>query len=1061
MTLSDLSIRRPVFATVAAIILCVIGLASFFALPVRELPNVDPPQVSIQTGYRGASAEIVEERITEVIERQVSSIEGIDRVQSQSRDGRSQINIIFLLSRNLDDAANDVRDAVSRVVGQLPQEADAPQVAKADADADAVVVIGMVSKTMNRLEIGDYADRYLTERFAIIPGVAQVQVFGQQFYSMRVWPDADALAARGLTVGDIETAIRQQNVELPAGGLESVDKDYTIRVRRSYVEPEQFAQLPIQTPRVITASGAAAPLGTGYITRLGDVARIQEAPDEDRRFFRHNGEEDMVGMGLTRQSNANDLEISKEVRKTIEELQPTLPPGLKLSVMRDDSDFTRESIHEVWTTMGVSVALVALVNLIFLGSWRSALIPSIVAPISVLATFMVLAALGFSINLLTLLALVLAIGLVVDDAIVVVENIQRRLDAGEEPLIAAERGAKQVFFAVIATTIVLISVFAPLMFLPGYIGRLFVELAVTVATAVGFSALLALSLSPMLASKLLRPHKSEGKISQGINNAMNWLRDSYRASLNGMMGTKATPFIVVPAVLLLAAAAAGLYVSLPQDLVPAEDRGKVNMQIQPPEGSGYQYVQTAALKMIPPLNELRRQGVIEDYTLNVNPGGGQGFIILSPWKKRSLTADQVASQLNEKFKAITAARVTASVQAPIQRGNNGNNVGFIAIGPDYAELAKWLQPIMRAAQQNPGLARPRLNYEPTSPRVVVDIDRDKAATLGVSPQAVGDVLQTMFGSKRVTTYVKGGKEYDVIMQTERSKRGSQEDLNTLYVRSNSGDLIPLASVVKTTVRGDAPNRQRVDRQRSVTLIAQVQPGYTMAEAVAFSRAEAAKQPPGAYTWGGQAKDYLEAAGGVGGASGFALLLVFLVLAAQFESFIHPTAIMLTVPLAALGGLFGLLMAGSSVNIYSQVGLIILVGISAKNGILIIEFANQLRDQGRSIQDAVVEAASLRLRPIIMTSLAAAAGAMPLVTAHGPGAGSRQTIGVVIVSGAIFGSLMTLFVLPVFYNMVARYTRSPEWTKRRIDELKDREQPLPGQRPVLAPGHGQDTPHAAE
>jgi multidrug efflux pump len=1045
MTLSDLSVRRPVFATVMAVILCVVGIAAFFLLPVRELPNVDPPQVSIQTNYRGASAEVVEERITEVIERQVSSIEGIDRVQSQSRDGRSNINITFLLNRKLDDAANDVRDAVSRVVGQLPTEVDPPQIAKADADANPVLVIGMSSPGMNRLEIADYADRYLVERFATVPGVAQVGMFGQQFYSMRVWLDADAMATRGLTVADVESAIRSQNVELPAGGLESTDKDYTIRVKRGYVKPEEFAQLPVSTNR-----SAAADAAPEYVTRLGDIARVEEGPDEPRRLFRRNGL-DMVGMGLTRQSNANDLEISDEVKKTMAEVAPTLPKGFKLEIIRDDSDFTRESIHEVWFTMGLSVILVALVNFIFLGSWRSALIPSIVAPISVLATFTVLAAFGFSINLLTLLALVLAIGLVVDDAIVVVENIQRRLDEGEEPLIAAERGAKQVFFAVLATTVVLMAVFAPLMFLPGYIGRLFVELAVTVSAAVGFSALLALSLSPMLSSKLLRPAKSEGWLAKTVDAAMTRLKDSYQASLSFLLSAKPTPFVVIPGVLLLGALAGLLYVTLPQDLVPREDRGRIDLQIQPPEGAGYEYTLKAALAAAVPLEQYRKQGVIDNQTVVVNIGQGQGFVNLTSWKTRSITADDVAADLNGKFANITAARVTASVPSPISRGNNGGNqINFVATGPEYADLARWLQPILRAAQQNPGLARPRLNYEPTSPRMVVDIDRDKAATMGVSPQAVGDALQTMFGSKKVTTYVRGGKEYDVILQTALDHRGKQQDLDTLYVRAGSGEQVPLASVVKTEVVGDSPARRRIDRQRQVALIAQLQPGYTTAEAIDFFKAEAAKQPPGNYTWDGQARDYLEASGAVGVAFAFALVLVFLVLAAQFESFIHPAAIMLTVPLAALGGLFGLLMAGSSVNIYSQVGLIILVGISAKNGILIVEFANQLRDQGRSIQEAVIEAASLRLRPIIMTSVAAAAGAMPLVMAAGPGAGSRQTIGVVIVSGAMFGSLMTLFVLPIFYNLVARFTRSPEWTTRRIEEFKAREQ-----------NAGQEAPHPAE
>ncbi|OYX03786.1 MAG: multidrug transporter AcrB, partial [Caulobacter vibrioides] len=467
--LSDLSVRRPVFAAVAAIILCVIGLAAFTSLPIRELPSVDPPVVSVSTSYRGASAEVIEERITQVIERQVAGIQGIDRVNSSSRDGRSNITITFNLDRDLDAAANDVRDAVSRVTSNLPDQADPPQIAKANADASPIVILNLTSTTLNPLQLADYADRYLVERMSTIDGVAQANLFGAKIFAMRIWLDANEMAARGVTVDDVESALNAQNLELPAGSLESAAKDFTIRVARSYATPEEFARLPLRAAN-----------SSGYVLRLGDVARIEEAANERRRMFRGN-RIDQVGIGLTRQSQANDVAISKAVRAEVEAINQTLPPGTKMVVAVDNSVFTAEAIHEVWITMGLSIGLVVLVNLLFLGSWRSALIPSIVAPICILSTFIILAPLGFSLNLLTLLALVLAVGLVVDDAIVVVENIQRRVDEGEPALVAAERGTRQVFFAVVATTIVLISVFAPLMFLPGYIGRLFVELAVTIA----------------------------------------------------------------------------------------------------------------------------------------------------------------------------------------------------------------------------------------------------------------------------------------------------------------------------------------------------------------------------------------------------------------------------------------------------------------------------------------------------------------------------------------------------------------------------------------------------
>jgi multidrug efflux pump len=1094
MTLSDLAVRRPVFAAVAAIILCVIGLVAFFSLPVRELPSVDPPQISIQTNYTGASAEVIEERITQLIEQQVAGIQGIDQISSSSRDGSSRINITFTLDRDLDAAANDVRDAVSRVLARLPDDADPPQIAKANADSSPIMFLSLRSTRLDRLALSDYANRYLVERFSIIPGVAQVNLGGAQLYSMRIWLNADAMAARGLTVDDVVGALNSQNVELPAGALESKAKDFTIRVNRQYTRPEDFAKLPI-TAAGSSSSGASStssggvtggsantsatasttssssrttatgPTSTavgsnnvtnpsgivgGYVTRLGDIARVEEGPDERRRSFHMNGAE-QVGLALTRQSQANDLDISKQVRKAIVEINAGLPKGTSIDVAVDYSVFTRDAIREVYITMALSLAMVAAVNMIFLGSWRSALIPSIVAPICVLSSFMVLAPLGFSINLLTLLALVLSIGLVVDDAIVVVENIQRRIDEGEPPLVAAERGARQVFFAVVATTVVLISVFAPLMVLPGYIGRLFVELAVAIASAVFFSALLALSLSPMLSSKLLRPASGEGWLARKMDAGMRRLRTSYADSLTMLLGGKRVPWIVGAGVVVLALVAGGLFLALPKQLVPTEDRGRVDIAILAPEGAGYDYTVKVARQAEPAFMGLVNSGVADRYILGLPRFNGNQFntgfgsIVMTDWRHRKVTADKVAAQLNRRLSSITGARVIATVRGPFQRGGaggggSGNNVDLIAEGDDYVQIARWIQPLLDAAERNPGLVRPRLDYEPTSPRLLVNVNRDKAATLGVSNAAVGRALGIMFGSQKVTTYVKNGQEYDVILQTDRDQRRTLADLQTLYVRGGSGQLIPLGNVVDTKVQGDTPDRERVDRQRSITLTAELAPGYTVAEAVTFYRDLAAQQGPGvAIDWGGQARDYLQASSAVGVAFGFALLLVFLVLAAQFESWIHPAVIMLTVPLAALGGLFGLLMAGSSINTYSQIGLIILVGIAAKNGILIVEFANQLRDRGRTVTQAVIESAALRLRPIVMTSISAAMGSLPLILAGGPGAGSRRTIGVTIFSGAIFATLLTLFIVPVFYNLLARFTKSPEWTAKRIEEFEKQEE----------------------
>jgi multidrug efflux pump len=701
--------------------------------------------------------------------------------------------------------------------------------------------------------------------------------------------------------------------------------------------------------------------------------------------------------------------------------------------------------------MALAMALVALVNLLFLGSWQAAVVPSVVAPICIVATFIVLAVLGFSVNLLTLLALVLAIGLVVDDAIVVVENIQRRIDEGEPPLVAAQRGAAQVFFAVVATTVVLVAVFAPLMFMPGFTGRLFVELAVAIAAAMVFSSILALSLAPMLSSILLRPAGAGNALARVVNSLMDSLKASYQASLEAVLAPRRMPAASVTAGVLIVAfglIAGGLALVIPKELVPTEDRGRVDISIQGPEGAGYDYILPASQQVEARLQSLLKEGVIERYTLAVPSFGrsqfssGGGNAGLPDTREHKISSQDLAAQLNREYSAITSARVIASVRPSIQRGGGGggggSSVNVSVLGDEYPQIERAIQPLLAAARNNPGLARPRLDYEPTSPRLLVELDREKAAQLGVSAQAVGRALETLFGSRKVTTYIKGGQEYDVILQADRSQRMNEADLRNVYVRASSGATVPLSAVVTTEIRGDTPSRDRIDRLRSITLSVQLNPGYTVGEAVSFFQAEIDKQPGTTVKWGGLARDYLEGGSAVYGALALALILVFLVLAAQFESWIHPMVIMLTVPVAALGGLFGLLVSGSTLNTYSQIGLIMLVGIAAKNGILIVEFANQLRDEGRSVRDAIIESSALRLRPIIMTSISAAAGAVPLILSGGAGGESRRTIGVVIFFGAIFATLLTLFLVPIFYNLLARFTKSPESRARRLEAFEAEE-----------------------
>jgi len=604
---------------------------------------------------------------------------------------------------------------------------------------------------------------------------------------------------------------------------------------------------------------------------------------------------------------------------------------------------------------------------------------------------------------------------------------------------------------VVATTIVLISVFAPLMFMPGYIGRLFVELAVAISAAVGFSALLALSLSPMLASKLLRKSENEGWLARSVEHGMGRLRASYQASLEALLGQSAATIGSMVLVISLALCAGGLFVFLPKELVPNEDRGRVDVSVQGPEGAGFDYMLPAAARVEKILQSYVNDGTAELYTFSMPRFGqsqfntGNGNLSLPDSGKHKVASPDLAADMNKKFGAITSVRAIASVRPSLQRGGGGGGGGggvdVIILGDEYPDIEKVVRPLMAAALANPGMARPRLDYEPTSPRLLVALDRDKAAQLGVTAQSVGKALETMFGSRKATTYVKAGQEYDVILQTDRANRMNGSDLDNLYVRTSNGSPVPLSSVVTTQVRGDTPSRERVDRLRSISLSVQLNPGYTVGQAVDFFKGELARTPGVNYKWGGSARDYLEASGAVGIAFGMALILVFLVLAAQFESWVHPIVIMLTVPVAALGGLFGLLIAGSTLNTYSQIGLIILVGIAAKNGILIVEFANQLRDDGRSVREAVIESAALRLRPIIMTSISAAAGSLPLILWGGAGGESRKTIGVVIFFGAIFSTLLTLFIVPVFYNLLARFTKSPDTISRRIEAYEDGE-PMP-------------------
>jgi multidrug efflux pump len=1038
MTLSDLSVRRPVLATVFSLIIIAFGAIAFTQLPLRELPDVDQPVVSVSVSYAGASAQVVETQITKVIEDQLSGIEGIDVIRANSRDGRSSVNIEFTLDRDLEDAANDVRNAVDRARGQLPVDITDPVISKADADAEPIIWYALRSNRLNRLELSDYVERYVIDRVSVLDGVANVQSGGVR-RALRIWLDTNAMAARGLTVQDVEDALRSQNIELPAGAVQSQQRDYQVRVARAFQTPEQFARLPLRAASDVDAA----------VVRLGDIARIEIAPEETRRLFRGNGV-DQVGIGIVRQSRSNALDVAREVNAEMARIRAELPEGVEMALLFDSTVFIQRAIERVWQVLLECTLLVVAVIYLFLGSWRAAFIPAAVIPVCMIGAFLVLSIFGFSINLLTLMALVLAIGLVVDDSIIVLENVQRRVDTlGEPPLIAAERGSRQVFFAILATSAVLVAVFAPLLFVGGYVGRLFVELAVTIAGVIVISAFASLSLSPMMCSKLVKPVKTSTRLSRFMDTLVDGLRASYRASLEAVLNAKQLVFAAFAAVIVIGGV---IFTQLSSELTPPEDRGVLLVSAQGPEGAGYDYMTRVMGQVERMLMAYVDDGEAETIMLmtpGFNGGGNlfnSGFarVGLTDWEKRHRSAADIETEMNRSLGQIPGATIRARVFSPFQRGGGGSADGasIVLLGATYSQIAPIAERIVDRLRDNPNFQRPRMDYEPTSPRVLVDIDRERAAALGVSVQAIGRTLEATMGQRRVNTITDHGEEYYVYMQAERGERSDVADLANKYVRSDrTGELVPLSTLVTTRTMGDASERRRMTRQAAITVSASMAGDYAIGDAIreleTIARAEIGNEHI-QIDYTGAARQYQQASSAILFAFGFALVIVFLVLAAQFESFIHPLVIMLAVPLAVSGGLFGLFLFDQTLNIYSEIGLIILIALAAKNGILIVEFANQLRDEGRTIREAILEAADLRIRPVLMTSIATVVGVIPMILGHGAGAESRMTIGVVIFFGLSLATMMTLFVVPVFYDLLARFTKSPDATAHEIESFEQKE-----------------------
>ena len=1026
MWLSDVSVKRPVFATVISLTLVAFGILSFSVLPLREYPDITPPVVSISTSYPGASNDVVESRVTAVIEDQISGIEGIKSIRSSSRYGGSFINIEFDLDRDIDSAANDVRDRVSRVNRSLPEDVRPPEVRKQDSDARPVMYINVVSTQMSRMELTDYTDRYIADRFAVIPGVANASVFGAR-PAMRIWIDRLALAARDLTVTDLEAALRRENLELPAGRIDTATRELTVRIARGFQNAEDFRQL------VITRGE------DGHLVRLGEVAEVEVAPRDHRAIYRANALP-TVSIGIIKQSTANTLGTLETVKAEIAGLNETLPEHITLSTGSDDSVFIREAINSVYRTIAVTIVLVSLVILAFLGSLRTMIIPAVTIPICLVSAFIALAAFGFTVNLITLLALVLAIGLVVDDAIVVLENIHRRIEEGEPPLVAAFNGSRQVAFAVIATTAVLVAVFTPIMFLTDNIGVIFGELAVTIAAAVVFSSVLALSLTPAMCSKLLRARGKESGLSHWLDRGFNRLRVAYCGALRVLIRHRWAAVLVAAGTL---GTAYWLLTVVPQEYAPQEDQGSFMAMVSGAEGMGIERMKREALKLEVPAMQMVNEGIADVVVMAVPGWGGNAsnsgviMVTMTPWQERTVTTAQAAARASAAWQTVPGVRAFAFMRSGLSRGGGGQPVQFVLGGPDYDTLADWRDEIVSRASEFPGLVRVDSNLKETQPQAIVRIDKNRAAALGVSVQNIGRTLSAMMSEQRITTYVKDGEEYDVILQAKDDQRASDEDLTNIHVRSErTGELIPLANLVHVEERAGPGTLNRYNRLRSVTISASLAPGAALGDALAFLERVVRESFPDQVRidYQGESLEYKESTGTLMFTFGVALLIVFLVLAAQFESFVHPLVILVTVPLAVTGALLGLHLTDSTINIYSQIGVVMLIGIAAKNGVLIVEFINQLRDAGRSFEDAIVEASGIRLRPVVMTTISTVMGSIPLILAAGAGSESRTVLGTVVFSGVTLATLLTLFVVPSFYALLARRTGSPQAVAKTLERL---------------------------
>ena len=1005
MNLSALCINRPVFASVLSLLVLLIGLVAFQRLPVREYPNIDEPVVTVSIGYRGAAAAIMESEITQPLEESISGIEGIKTISSISRDGRSQITVRFDLRIDPDAAASDVRDRVGRVRGRLPDEVDEPIVAKVEADAQPILYMAMNSDHLSPMEVTDVADRIVKTRLQTITGVSEVRLLGARSYSMRIWLDRQRLAAYELTAQDVENALRRQNVNIPAGRIESSSREFTVKAETNLLSPTEFDRIVLKD-------------ANGYLVRLSDVARTELGPQDDRVIARFNGKPSIT-LGVVKQSTANPLDISRGIRAILPEIKASMPAGMELDIGFDTSVFIERSVASVYETIGEAVLLVALVIFVFLRNFRATLIPIVTIPVSLIGACFFMYAFGFSLNTITLVAFVLAVGLVVDDAIVVLENIYRNIESGLAPKQAALKGMNEISFAVVAMTLTLVAVYLPVAFATGRVGKLFTEFAITLAGAVVVSGFVALTLTPMLASRILSAHQNHGALYRTVEQGFDALNRFYGWSLRLALGR--WPFVVAMA-FMVAGANYLLFNALPRELAPVEDRGTILSVGVAPEGATIEYTAEWAKRIeaiLSKIPEARAYVTVVGFP-DVNNMVAWGPLV--PWEDREATQQQIIARVIPQYMQIPGIMAFPINPPSLGQGFREKPVQFvIQTSGTYAELDEIMARMMKRAAELPALANIESDLKMNKPQIGVDIKRDKVADVGVDVDTLGRTLETLLGGRQITRFERDGKQYDVIVRMAGVDRRNPDDLASIYVRAGNGTMVQLSNLVSLTERVSPRELNRFNQARAAILTANLSPGHSLGEALLQLEAIAREElPSGArVNYSGESREFRESSASLYVTFVLALGFIYLVLAAQFESFVDPLIIMGSVPLSIAGALAALKLTGNTLNIYSQIGLVTLIGLITKHGILIVEFSNQLQEQGKSRVEAVVEAATLRLRPILMTTGAMVLGAVPLAFARGAGAESRHAIGWVIVGGLLVGTMLTVLVVPVAYRLLGR------------------------------------------